>query len=146
MSLIDGFYPGSKTPRQAPIFVDREVSDEPWDADPIIRTVRGKEMEFFSIGALAKCLGRSIVGIRLWERKGRIPTAPYRMPDHAGGKGDRLYTREIIEATYHEFAIRGLIAPVGMEPPRVRWAKQHADLTARLVEVWSTLVEQQKHA
>lgn len=140
-SILEDFYPGSKTPRRPAVVVDNEVEPEiPWDASPIIRTVRGKEMEFFGISALATALNRSIVSIRLWERKGYIPRAPYRLPDHAGGKGNRLYTRAIIKATIREFDKAGVLDP----GTRIRWASAHKNLTIRLVEKWSALVENQK--
>lgn len=137
------FYPGSKTPRRPAVVVDEAVEEPlPWDASPIKRTIRGREMEFFAIGALAQALGRSIVSVRLWERKGYIPIAPYRLPDHKGGKGKRLYTRAIIDATVSEFAQRGLLAP----DTRVQWNGEHKDLTIRLVEKWAELVEKEKHS
>lgn len=137
------FYPGSKTPRRPAVVVDEAVEEPlPWDASPIKRTIRGKEMEFYAIGALAQALGRSIVSVRLWERKGYIPIAPYRLPDHKGGKGKRLYTREIIEATVSEFDQRGLLSP----DTRVQWNGEHKDLTIRLVERWAELVEKEKHS
>lgn len=141
MSILDEFYPGSKQRRQEPVVVD-EAPPQPWDANPIVRTIRGKEMSFYGIGALAQALGRSIVGVRLWERQGLIPKAPYRMPDHKGGKGKRLYTRAVIEATVAEFARMGLMEPGA----RVRWEGEHQDLTARLVERWTEVVENEKHS
>lgn len=141
MSIMEDFYPGSKTPRQPPVVVDEETEVEvPWDASPIIRTVRGKEMEFFGISSMAAALGRSIVSVRLWERKGYIPRAPYRLPDHSGGKGNRLYTRAIIKATMREFEKVGVLDP----GTRIRWATDHKNLTIRLVERWSALVENQQ--
>lgn len=137
------FYPGSKTPRRPAVVVDESVEETlPWDATPIKRTIRGKEMEFFAIGSLAQALGRSIVSVRLWERKGYIPIAPYRLPDHKGGRGKRLYTREIIEATVAAFDAWGLLAP----DTRVQWNGEHKDLTIHLVEKWAELVEKEKHS
>lgn len=140
MSEFD-FYPGSKTPRKPAVVVVDEAPPQPWDAKPIIRTIRGREVEFFTIGSLAQALNRAVVSIRLWEKKGYIPKAPFRLPDHKGGKGDRLYTRSLIEATVAEFDSRNLLAP----RTRIKWEGEHKDLTIRLVERWAELVENEKH-
>lgn len=47
----------------------------------------------FTIGALAKRLGRGISTVRVWERQGLLPETPYRSP-----KGDRLYTLDLVES------------------------------------------------
>jgi hypothetical protein len=49
-------------------------------------------LEVYSIGALALFLNRSIQVLRLWESDGVIPATPYRTD-----KGDRLYTKELIQ-------------------------------------------------
>lgn len=139
--LIQEFYPGSKTPRREAVVVVDEAPQLAWDAKPILRTIRGREVEFFTIGSLAQALNRAVVSIRLWEKKGYIPKAPYRLPDHKGGKGDRLYTRAIIEATVKAFEERDLLAP----RTRIRWEGDHKDLTIHLTEKWDYLVENQKY-
>lgn len=138
--VIEGYYPGSKTPRQPkpPVTVDSPPPG--WDSSPETHTVRGKEMEFFGVGALAQALNRSIISIRVWERKGYIPKAPYRAPDHKGGRGKRLYTRKLIEATVEEFDRLGLLYE-----GRVEWMGKHQDLTARLVQRWTQVVENEKY-
>lgn len=107
---------------------------EGWDANPIIKTLGGKEVEFFTISALALALEKEIVTIRYWERKGYIPVAPYRLRSKMlqGKKvnGNRVYTRELIEITIEEFAKRGLLGTA-----RVEW-KRHDSLTTALVERW----------
>lgn len=107
---------------------------EGWDANPIVKTLGGKEVEFFTIGALATALEKEIVTIRYWERKGYIPTAPYRLRSKIlqGKKvnGNRVYTRELIEITIEEFAKRGLLGTA-----RVEW-KLHDNLTTALIERW----------
>ena len=105
-----------------------------WDETPIIKTLGGKETEVFTISALAHALEKSLVTIRLWERKGYIPKAPYRLRAKTlkGMKtgGNRVYTRLLIEATLDEFAKRGLLGST-----RVEW-NQHEDLTDALVKRW----------
>jgi len=64
---------------------------------PLWKTVEvmvdGKTVTAFTIGALARSLGRSVQAIRLWERQGIIPEAPIR-----NVKGDRFYPLDSIEA------------------------------------------------
>ena len=91
----------------------------------------------FTIGALAQALEKQIVTVRLWERKGYIPRAPYRLRAKTlkGQKtgGNRVYTRALIEATVDEFAKRGLLGTA-----RVEWG-QHEDLTEALVSRWKDI-------
>ena len=80
---------------------------------------------------------KSLVTIRLWERKGYIPRAPYRLRAKTlqGKKtgGNRVYTRPLIESTIDEFAKRGLLGTA-----RVEW-NQHDDLTETLVRTWKVI-------
>ena len=138
------YIPGSKRKRREP---DPKVSrrkvgeSNGWDETPIIKTLGGKETEVFTIGALAHALEKSIVSVRLWERKGYIPRAPYRLRSKTlkGQKtgGNRVYTRALIEATIDEFAKRGLLGTA-----RVEW-NQHDDLTDALVKRWKEITNQE---
>jgi hypothetical protein len=107
-----------------------------WDENPIIKMLKGVETEVFTIGAFAEALEKQIVTIRLWEKKGYIPIAPYRLRSKSlNGKkvnGNRVYTRALIEITIEEFAKRGLLGTA-----RVEW-KQHSDLTEVLALRWKT--------
>lgn len=134
-SDLDKFYPGSKRERRpAPLTA---VAEESWDASPIMKMHNGEMTEFFLPGALAKALGKSTVTIRLWERRGHIPQAPYRLPGYTDAKGvkhpgKRVYTRELIQSAIDEFAARDLLGAA-----RVEWKKQ-TDLTIALVERWNS--------
>lgn len=55
--------------------------------------VDGVMVPMFTIGAMAKALGKGISTIRVWERNGTLPETPYRSKG-----GDRLYTLEMVEA------------------------------------------------
>lgn len=55
--------------------------------------VDGVKVPMFTIGAMAKALGKGISTIRVWERTGVLPETPYR-----SARGDRLYTLEMVEA------------------------------------------------
>jgi hypothetical protein len=134
------YLPGSKRKRKEP---DPKVSrrkagdSNGWDANPITKTLGGKETEVFTIGALALALEKTIVTIRLWERKGYIPRAPYRLRSKTlkGEKtgGNRVYTRALIESAIEEFNRRGLLGSA-----RVEW-NQHDELTDALVKRWKDI-------
>jgi hypothetical protein len=141
------YVPGSKKKRRdLDPKVSRRKSGESngWDANPVIKTLGGIETEVFTIGALALALEKTIVTIRLWERKGYIPRAPYRLRSKTlkGEKtgGNRVYTRALIESSIEEFNRRGLLGSA-----RVEWS-QHEDLTDALVKRWKdiTSTESQK--
>jgi hypothetical protein len=139
--------PGSKTPRRQlnEVSAKRHAKamgeSNGWDADPIIKTLQGVETEVFTVGALAQALEKQVVTIRLWEKKGYIPIAPYRLRAKTlNGKkvgGNRVYTRPLIEAAIEEFSARGLLGTA-----RVEW-KHHEDLTEVLVKRWKHLVNLQ---
>ena len=132
--------PGSKQKRREPSEVSekrrKQVFNESngWDENPLIKLVKGVETELFTISALAQALEKEIVTIRLWEKKGYIPGAPYRLRSKSlNGKkvnGNRVYTRELIEIAIEEFAKRGLLGSA-----RVEW-KKHESLTEDIVRRW----------
>lgn len=139
--------PGSKTPRR-----DTNAASEKrrskilgesngWDANPIIKTLQGQETEVFTISALADALEKKVVTIRLWEKKGYIPIAPYRLRSKTiNGKkvnGNRVYTRPLIEITIEEFGKRGLLGSA-----RVEWS-QLSDLTDTLVRRWREAINRE---
>jgi len=133
--------PGSKQPRRAPVANAKKKpikESSGWDKNPKIKLLKGVETEVFSIGALAKALDKQIVTIRLWEKKGYIPIAPYRLRSKNlnGNKvlGNRVYTRVLIEIAIEEFEKRGLIGSA-----RVEWT-EHADLTEALVKRWKDVL------
>lgn len=140
---LDKYYPGSKQPRRsfAPDFKPKAVKqadEDAWDANPIVKRLpNGKELELYTIGALEKALGRPNVTLRLWERKGYIPRAPYRLREAVvNGKrvpGRRMYSRALIEETVAAFQRYGL-----MDKPRVEW-KYHEGLSIELLESWKRI-------
>lgn len=54
--------------------------------------VDGVLTRMFTIGALARAVGKGISTIRVWERTGVLPETPHRFH-----KGDRLYTVDMVE-------------------------------------------------
>jgi hypothetical protein len=142
---LDDYYPGSKRKRRAPDpkAKPRKVSTpEAWDSEPQVKTLpNGKVLELFSAGSLGLALNRPLVTLRLWERKGYIPRAPYRLKSMIvnGVKkpGWRMYSRAIVEATIESFQSRGLL-----EAPRVDWNRHH-DLSIELMEKWTKIHTQE---
>lgn len=136
--------PGSKQLRRSSTpeseKIKKKIFDElpEWDANPIMKVLGGVEREVFTISALAEALGKKIVTIRLWERKGYIPIAPYRLRAKSlNGKkvdGNRVYSRPLIEIAIEEFKARGLLGSA-----RVEWS-QLGDLTDALVRRWRIVV------
>jgi hypothetical protein len=138
---LEEFYPGSKKKRREPL-PPEVVPDENWDSKPYIKTLpSGKDIEMYTIGALAGALGRPIITIRKWIREGNLPPSPYRLPtkknkhgeDH---KGRRLYTRAMIDTAVNVFKSNGL-----MDTKRIDWS-QHRLVPQELNEAWLKLREE----
>jgi hypothetical protein len=137
--------PGSKQKRREPTeLANRRKAkalgeSNGWDKDPIIKLIKGVETELFTIGALALALEKTVVTIRSWEKKGYIPSAPYRLRSKSlNGKkvnGNRVYTRVLIEIAIEEFNRRGLLGSA-----RVEW-NLHEDLTDVIVSRWKSELE-----
>jgi hypothetical protein len=142
---LDDYYPGSKKKRRAvnPNAKPKKVIQEgSWDENPQVKTLpNGNVVELYSAGSLCLALGRPIVTLRLWERKGFIPRAPYRLKSIIvkGVKkpGWRMYSKAIIEATVASFESRGLI-----DVPRIDWNRHH-DLSIELMETWKKIHDQE---
>ncbi len=142
---LDDYYPGSKRKRRAPDpkAKPRKVSTpEAWDSEPQVKTLpNGKVLELFSAGSLGLALNRPLVTLRLWERKGYIPRAPYRLKsiivNGVKKPGWRMYSKAIVEATIESFQSRGLL-----EAPRVDWNRHH-DLSIELMEKWTKIHTQE---
>ena len=145
LSELDEYYPGSKRKRRPlnPEAKRPKVKEEgSWDSNPQSKKLpNGSVVELFSAGAFALALGRPLVTVRLWERKGYIPRAPYRLKsmlvDGVKKPGWRMYSRTMIVATLEAFEARGLI-----EAPRIDW-NRHNDLSIELMETWKRIHDQE---
>jgi len=145
LSELDEYYPGSKRKRRPlnPKAKKPKVKEEgSWDSNPQSKKLpNGSVVELFSAGAFALALGRPLVTVRLWERKGYIPRAPYRLKsmlvDGVKKPGWRMYSRTMIVATLEAFEARGLI-----EAPRIDW-NRHNDLSIELMETWKRIHDQE---
>lgn len=137
---LDVYYPGSKRKRREHAVVEREIRDG-WDRSPEHKRLpNGQEVEMFTAGALAEALNRPLVTVRMWERRGYIPKAPYRMRSSAstGDKnyaGRRLYTRALVERTVALFKEHGVY-----DNKRINWS-HHRDLSIQLLQEWTQIHE-----
>lgn len=143
-SDLDEYYPGSKRKRREPNpnAIPAKQLSTAWDSEPQLKTLpNGKSIELFSAGALSLALNRPLVTLRLWERKGYIPRAPYRLKsvvvDGVKKPGWRMYSRAIIETTIESFQSRELLGA-----PRVDW-NRYPDLSIELMEKWSKIHSQE---
>jgi len=60
---LDVYYPGSKRKRKEP--VEKPVLDTSWEKDSFEKTLpNGRQLEFYTIGSLAKALNRTIPTLR----------------------------------------------------------------------------------
>ena len=142
---LDDYYPGSKKKRRSlnPQDKKKKVKEEgSWDSNPQVKTLPNKNVvELFSAGDFSRALGRPLVTVRLWERKGYIPRAPYRLKspvvDGVKKPGWRMYSRAMVEATLEAFKARGL-----MELPRIDW-NRHTSLSIELMETWKKIHDQE---
>lgn len=144
-SSLDDFYPGSKKKRRPvdPNAKPKKVKEEgSWDANPQVKKLpNGNVVELYSAGSLCQALGRPIVTLRLWERKGYIPRAPYRLKsiivDGVKKPGWRMYSKAMIEETVRIFNSRGLL-----ESPRIDW-NRYPDMSIELAESWKMIHDQE---
>ena len=110
---LEEYYPGSKVKRKVYTPDDEEfpgavavpVSLE----DPRIFSVRGKEVEFFTIGQLAAALNRTPSAIRKWEELGIIPVAQYYTPSADFRGKRRLWTKAQAEGLVRIAAEEGIL-------------------------------------
>lgn len=96
-SFADLTYPGGKNPQRQQVAPAPVPAEPDWDARPVVKVVRGTEIELFPVGALAKALNRAAVTMRMWEREQLIPKATFRLANKNNVGGRRYYTRPQIE-------------------------------------------------
>jgi hypothetical protein len=95
----------------------------------------GKELDLFTIGALAKALGRPVITLKLWMSEGQLPTSPYRLPTIVDKNGEerqgrRLYSRSMIESAVAVFTKFGVL-----HVKRIDWEK-YRKVTDEIAEAW----------
>ena len=117
---LEEYYPGSRVKRKKYTPDDKEFPDAL--AVPVsleqgkIFTVRGRDVEFFTIGQVAMALNRTPSAIRSWEDNGVIPAAQYYTPsDDVRGKR-RLWTKAqaegMVQIAYEEGILEDTWKPI----------------------------------
>ena len=141
---LDDFYPGSKRKRKQTTKKQPEVKETlTWDAHPFKKPLpNGKEIELFTIGALAMAVDRPVITIRSWMKEGYIPQAPYRLPgkkDKNGKQtaGRRLWSRAMIEGLVKALEKNGLLYV-----RRIEWPL-HRQLSNEIAETWNKIREEE---
>ena len=137
LSDLDDYYPNSKRKRRVK---EEKVNkkDSDWTINPIKKTLpNGRDMEFYTIGALAVALGRPLVTIRYWMKEGYLPAPSYRLGDKTDAtgkeiKGRRLYSRAQIDVAVELFGKAGFL-----NKTRIQWPNEQ--LTDAIAEAWSNI-------
>lgn len=93
LSDLESYYPGSRERRQTVPTLPASAVEPDLLGEPTILVLRGREVEFFTIGQVARALGRSAVTLRSWEAKGILPTTGYHTVSRDPRGRRRLYTR-----------------------------------------------------
>lgn len=109
-------FPGKKLPKNRPAANTVAVSGDPFAGVPFKElVVKGERRVFYTVGSVARILGRQAQTVRKWERNGWIPPASYRTTKSSGSglhnpsqKGYRLYSREQVELLLHGLALFNL--------------------------------------
>lgn len=112
-------YPGKRKPKNRPLERGEKRADvhDPFEGVPKkVVSIKGVQRELYTVGNVARILGRSAVTVRKWERKGWIPPPTYRTTKASGssdvnvdGKGYRLYSREQVETLWSVLNELGLL-------------------------------------
>lgn len=141
---LDDFYPGSKRKRKEKVVKAPEVvPDQNWDAKPFKKTLpNGRDIDMFTIGALASALGRPVITIRAWLKEGYLPASPYRLPTKKNKRGEdhqgrRLYSRAMVEKVVELFNSAGLL-----EVKRIEWSL-HRQLSNEIAEAWTKIRDEE---
>ena len=137
LSDLDDYYPNSKRKRRVK---EEKINkkDSDWTINPIKKTLpNGRDMEFYTIGALAVALGRPLVTIRYWMKEGYLPAPSYRLGDKTDAtgkeiKGRRLYSRAQIDVAVELFGKAGFL-----NKTRIQWPNHQ--LTDAITEAWSSI-------
>lgn len=86
------FYPGSRERRQTtPVLPAPVVEDELGEGT--ILYLHGTAVEFFTIGQVARAIGRTSGTLRAWEARGVLPKSGYQTSSDDPRGVRRLYTR-----------------------------------------------------
>lgn len=111
---MEGFYPGSKTPRRSYTEQRKPEPEKQADIDlgkPRQLRVGTQVVDFYTVGTLALALNRKTVTIRKWEQEGIIPKAQYIRPSDDARGQRRLYTKDQIMGLRELARQEGILYP-----------------------------------
>jgi hypothetical protein len=135
----DRFYPGSRKVRGS--LRGSAPAPTAWDEKPLIKRLNGRDVEMYTVGALARAMNKSVYSVRSYEANGYIPKTPYRLPSRMvngySRPGRRLYTREMITAVVNVLAANGLL-----EARRIEW-RDFPTLSQQIAEEWRSIQARQ---
>lgn len=134
---LEVYYPGSKRKRREP--APKVELDTSWEKNFFEKTLpNGRQLQFYTIGSLAKALNSTIPTLRQWMQRNKLPESPYRLPSKVDkhGKvveGRRLYSKEMVDVTVELFSKAGLLGS-----NRINWTL-HQSLTSKIAEAWEVI-------
>lgn len=144
--LFSGFYPGSKVPIPAEVSrvaastkrrteLTEALSPATWGS-PVLKRIGGQPIMLYSIGGLARALGRTVSSLRAWESDGRLPRAPFALAGMVGPRGGtcsrRYYSELSITNAVELFEAAGFY-----DRPRIDWNSTEAEeFTTELTRRW----------
>jgi len=124
------FYPGSKTPVKD---YTREKYGPPPETDLLPDpAVQADGTDYWTLGALALLLERSVVTLRRWEVNGDLPRTPWRLAARTTHGMQRLYTRAMLEGLAKIAYEEGLIANTRRKLSTTNFRKRAHDLFKEL--------------
>lgn len=127
--MLDELYPGSKRKIQEQ---KAKSEAEGWQSKFKTYTVKGKDMDFYTVGQLAEALNRRPTTIRKWERDGVIPRSVISAPSKDPRGRRRLYTRKQIEGMVVIAREEGILTNTHKHITSTLFALRVADLFKRL--------------
>lgn len=138
--MMEEFYPGSKQKvKNYSGTVDSASGIFSTHVDfstPKIFTVGGREVEFFTIGDLARGLNRKPVTLRKWEAEGIIPKARAMAPSSDKRGKRRLYTKGQILGLVQIASEEGILQPTA----RGQWKSiEDTNFRTRAIQLFKEL-------
>lgn len=94
---LESYYPGSRERRQTVPASRPSAVEEDLLGTGTVMILSGREVEFFTIGQVARAINRKAGTLRMWEAKGILPQSGYQKPSKDPRGVRRLYTRDQAE-------------------------------------------------
>jgi hypothetical protein len=119
----EALVPGAVPPKNRGSKVDTASSSWLNDLPGREYLVNGSPQKFYTIGSLARALGKSAVTIRSWESKGWLPAPAYRTPPPRSPQlpGNPQVGRRLYSSAQVEFLVKAAQAFNIGNPKRADW-------------------------